>query len=106
MLVSANCLASPINNVQMVKDAKVASVSMVALITKIALDNMSVFKRDVLILALLEKLVDQTVFVKLKTRLNIALAHLVLLECLLPFKAVSGSLINALEHYAPRITNA
>ena len=97
---NANCLALPINNVLRAKLAKMACVQMDVLITKIVLDKMSVSTANVLILALLEKLVDQTVDAKPKTKLNIALVLLVLLVFPLPSKDVSGSLMLALVSLA------
>lgn len=48
---------------------------------------------------------DPTVDVKHETRLNIALAHLDLLECQLLFKDVLGFLINALATFVQMITS-
>jgi hypothetical protein len=74
------------------------------LITRIVLDKPFVFKVAVMIPALLVKLVDPTVTVRPKTRLNTVPVPLVSLECPPQSKDVSESLIPAQEPRVPRDT--
>lgn len=71
MLASVSHPVLQTNNALMVRLAKMDFVLMAVLITKIALDNMSVFKEDVLILAPLEKLVVPIANVRPVTKLNL-----------------------------------
>lgn len=106
MLANVNFLASPTNNVLQGKLAKMVSAQMAVQTTRTVLDNMSVFKEDVLILALSERLVDQTANVRPRTRLNIALALQDLLVYQLLFKDAFGFLTNALASSVQVATNA
>lgn len=105
MLVNVNSLVSPINNVLMVRLARVDFALMDVLTTMIALDSTCVFNQDVLILVLLAKLVVPTADVRPRTKLSIVLVHLVLLVCQLPFKDVSGFPTNAPVKLVPMATN-
>lgn len=87
------------------KLAKMACVSMDAPIIKTVQDNMFVFKQDVLILAQLEKLVDQIQDAKRETKLNIVLVLKDLQVYLQQSKAVFVSLTNVQAQLVPTITN-